>query len=643
MSRRIGEVLSVKGPIITVEVDKHISDLHVRHAGKTYSVGQPGSYLTVGRGHDRHLVLVTMVYKSQWSGVAGQGEEGQVVESEIGLPRGSFPYLPARMELMDRTLISGILIGTISGQSFEVGVTQLPIVGDAVTLTPERDLEIALQPPKDKHTVSIGTFVDSSIDVHLNVDELFGKHTAIVGTTGCGKSYTVAKLLQMVIGEYPGANVVVFDLHGEYRNCFARANYVRADELSLPVWLHSFESLFALCADLSNQYNIHNQRWAFREGMFRLKQAHCRDVLKEKDLADNIDLDAPIPFSIDGLGNWLANQNRATTDYNDTRIITYTEDGKKSSAREDEFDWFGGEHDFQPTQRSTIKQGTFFGQRDRLVVRFNSRRRDPRYAFMFEYDAPQRGDLERIIREVTGFLEESAKPVTVFDLSYLPSETVGMVVATLSRILFQVHFLSERRKSAPSLVVYEEAHNYIARSGRGAYGDAREAGERIAKEGRKFAIGVIAVSQRPSELSETLLSQCNTFLCMRLTNTIDKRYVESLLPDSMSEMVDVLPVLPQGHVLAVGQATKMPVRIKVAPIVEKERRPNSDDPPFGAKWKKKIEDRENPDIPTVCDNWIRSKRPGTNGEGGAEADEKRVPHAEGAVRKKGRNEKKPGS
>lgn len=257
--------------------------------------------------------------------------------------------------------------------------------------------------------------------------------------------------------------------------------------------------------------------------------------------------------------------------------------------------------------------GTFFGQLDRLVVRFNSRLRDPRYAFMFEYESPEKGDLEKLVGRVTGFVEESPKPITIFDLSYLPSETVGTVVATLSRILFQVHFLSERRKFAPSLVIYEEAHNYIARSGRGAYGDAREAVERIAKEGRKFGIGVIAVSQRPSELSETLLSQCNSFLCMRLANTVDKNYIVGLLPESMSEMVDILPVLPQGHLLAVGQASKMPVRMVVTEIKDRNRRPDSDDPPFGEKWRGEIASRDNPNINDVCENWIRSRRPGAEG------------------------------
>lgn len=322
MSKRIGEVLAVKGAHITIEIDRHISDLHLRHAGRTYSVGQPGTYLTIGRGHDRHLVLVTMVYKTRWSNIEGSGESDSSGESEVGLPKGRFPYLPIQAELIDRTLISGILVGTISGQTFEVGVTQLPIVGDTVTLALEIDLEIALKPPKDKNTVTIGTFVDSNIEVHLDIDELFGKHTAIVGTTGCGKSYTVAKLIQKIVSQYPGANIIIFDLHGEYRNCFTSCNYLRADRLSLPAWLHSFENLFALCADLSNQYNIHNQRWAFREGMFRLKEAFCTEVLEDEDLGSNLDLDAPIPFSVEKLGRWFTNQNRATAQYSNEKIIT---------------------------------------------------------------------------------------------------------------------------------------------------------------------------------------------------------------------------------------------------------------------------------------------------------------------------------
>ena len=421
-------------------------------------------------------------------------------------------------------------------------------------------------------------------------------------------------MIQRVVSRYPAANIIVFDLHGEYKKCFTKRNYIRTDQLALPAWLHSFENLFALCADLSNQFNVHNQRWAFREGMFRLKQSFCKKERKDKSLGETIDLDSPIPFSIVELGNWLTNQNRATRQYGNEKVITYKENEQDKECNEEDFDWFGKEWDFQPTLTKKIKSGAFFGQLDRLVVRFNSRRRDPRYAFMFNYDSPKKDDLEKLVKRVTGFVTKSAKPVTVFDLSYLPSETVGAVVATLSQILFQVHFLSERRKYIPSLVVYEEAHNYIAREGRGAYGDARGVLERIAKEGRKFGIGVVAVSQRPSELSETLLSQCNSFLCMRLANTVDQSYIVGLLPESMSEMVDILPALPQGHLLAVGQASKMPVRLKVDEIGDKSRRPDSDDPKYGEKWKDEIESRNIPDIETICDLWIRSQRPGADNE-----------------------------
>ncbi len=607
MSRRIGEILLVKGPHINIQVDKNISDLHLRHSGKTYSIGQPGSYLTVGRGHDRHLVLVTMVYKTQWSGANGDLGPTQLKEAELGLPKGHFPYLPKQEELIDRTIVSGILVGTISGQNFEVGVTRLPIVGDIVTLTTENDLEIALKPPKDKSTITIGSFVDSDIQVHLDIDELFGKHTAIVGTTGCGKSYTVAKLLQEITVQYPGANIIIFDLHGEYRNCFEKSKYVRADQLELPAWLHSFEHLFGLCADLSNQFNIHNQRWVFREGLFRLKQRYCTAILKDATLAENIDLDSPIPFSFKHLINYLNNVNSKTLD---------KKTNKPAYAEGEEHDELGERIQYKPyiPYGKEVGKTPLYGELDRLVLRVESRFRDPRYAFMFQYKDPEKGALEELVRKVTGFIKDSPQPITVFDLSYLPSETVGSVVATLSTILFQVHFLSERRTYVPSLVVYEEAHNYIARAGRGAYGDARGVVERIAKEGRKFGIGVVAVSQRPSELSETLLSQCNSFLCMRLANTVDQNYIIGLLPESMSEMVDILPALPRGHLLAVGQASKMPVRLKVDEIEDESRRPDSDDPKYGEKWKDEIESRSIPDIETVCDLWIRSQRPGANNE-----------------------------
>jgi len=599
MSKRIGEILAVSGVYVTIEVDPSISDLHVRYSGKTYTIGQPGSYLIVDRGHDKHLILVTTIRKSRWS-PSQNIEEISSQSVKEGLPKGNFPYLPKQPDLIDRTLIDGILVGTIIGQKFEVGVTHLPVVGDNVSIALRSHLSIALAPEKERSTISIGTFVDSTIPVHLDMDDLLGKHVAIVGTTGCGKSYTVARLLHEVIANYSGANVIVFDLHGEYRNCFSSCNHVRADQLSLPAWLHSFDSLFDLCADLSNQFNIHNQRWAFRDGIFKLKQRYCEEILKDSKLANNIDLDSPIPFNFQHLLNYLKNLNNETIDYSND---------KPAYAVAGEHDLFKELIEYKAKEARKIAGGVLNGELDRLVLRVESRYKDPRYAFMFQYAEPKKGDLEELVRKVTGFVLESPLPITAYDLSYLPSETVGTVVATISRIIFQTHFLSKRRESVPTLIVYEEAHNYISHKGRGAYGDAREAAERIAKEGRKFGIGLFIVSQRPSELSETLISQCNTFLCMRLANSVDKNHVSSLLPDSMSNMIDILPILPRGHVLAVGQATKMPIRIAVTKIDNENHKPDSDDPPFGEKWKEEIGKRVIPDIAKICDKWIRSEKP----------------------------------
>ncbi len=602
MSKNIGHVLAVSGAHLTVEVDPQLSDLHVRHEGTTYTVGQPGTYLIVDAGHDKHLVLVTTVRKNQW---APESTRHGTEEADTILPRGDFPYLPSALPQLDKTLIDGVLVGTIVGKRFEVGVSRLPVVGDVVILALEDHLRIALSPPLDRTVLSIGNYVDSDLPVYLDVDHLLGKHTAIVGTTGCGKSYTVVRLLRQIIGEFSSANIVVFDLHGEYRNCFPEGRYIRADQLSLPAWLHGFDDLFSLCADLSNQFNIHNQRWAFRDGILKLKQEYCRKVLKNEKLANEVDLDAPVPFQFDHLQNYLHNLNTATYEYGTENLAL--KDGETE-------DWFAKRMDFKPKQQRKVTGGPFHGELDRLTLRVDARVNDPRYAFMFQYKLEGKDKLLDIVKYITGFLGSDSKPITVFDLSYLPSETVGTVVATLSRVLFQVHFLADRGLCTPTLVVYEEAHNYISKSGHGAYGEARDSVERIAKEGRKFGIGTLVVSQRPSELSETLLSQCNTFLCMRLANNTDKNHIVTLLPDSMQMLTDVLPALPRGQVMAIGQASKMPVRLAVAAINEEERVPNSGDPEFGKHWNRKMDQRQEPDIAKICNYWMRSEKPKPDSE-----------------------------
>jgi hypothetical protein len=347
--------------------------------------------------------------------------------------------------------------------------------------------------------------------------------------------------------------------------------------------------------------------------MLKLKQEYCRTVLKDSALAGKIDLDAPIPFKFDHLQNYLHNLNTAT--YDSSTDALALEIGETE-------DWFAKRMRFQPKKARVTSGGALHGELDRLTLRVDARVSDPRFAFMFQYALKDKDELPDIVREMTGFMAAKSQPVTVFDLSYLPSETVGTVVATISRMLFQVHFLAERGATTPTLAVYEEAHNYISRSGRGAYGEARDSVERIAKEGRKFGIGALVVSQRPSELSETLLSQCNTFLCMRLANTADKNHVLALLPDSMQILTSVLPSLPRGQLIAIGQASKMPVRLEVSPIAEKDRVPNSGDPEFGKHWSKKIGQRKEPEIAKICDYWIRSEKPKPDAESPADNSKK---------------------
>jgi hypothetical protein len=598
VSKIIGEVLSVNGAYVSIEVAPSISDLHLRYDGKAYIVGQPGTYLIIDSGHDKHLVLVTTVRKTR--ALASSQNVEEQAKQKTQLPEGNFP-LPQEIPLMDKTIIDGILVGSIAGNKFEVGIYRLPVVGDSVSIPLNKHIEIALTPVKDRFSLSIGHFPDSEFAVYLDLDHLLGKHTAVVGTTGCGKSYAVAKMLNEFVINYPSSNIIVFDLHGEYRSCFKSCNYIRADKISLPAWLYSFEDLFDLCADLSNQFNIHNQRLVFRDGIFKLKQRYCKEIMKDDNLAENIDLDAPIPFNMEHFVNYLNNINNETV----------KKDTDEPAIKGDKKEKFNDriEYERYVPYGKTIGKGTLMGELDRLVLRVESKMKDPRYAFMFKYPEPKEGDLEKLLEELSGLRMNQAKNITVFDLSYLPSETVGAVVAIISRIIFQVYFLSERRKSIPTLIVYEEAHNYISRHGKGAYGEARQSVERIAKEGRKFGVGTIIISQRPSELSETLLSQCNTYLCMRLGNSVDKGYIGSLLPDSMNRLIDILPALPRGHVLAIGQATKMPVRFVVEEIEDKNMCPDSEDPPFGEKWSVEIGKREIPDLGKVCSHWIRSEKP----------------------------------
>ncbi len=440
------------------------------------------------------------------------------------------------------------------------------------------------------------------ISVPVNGNRFFNKHIAIVGSTGSGKSHTVAKIIQSATeikeGTYDGLNnshIIIFDIHSEYRTAFPNANYLDVADIVLPYWLLNSEELQELFLD--TEANDHNQRNVFKEAIVENKKYHCTGAYRER-----IGYDTPLYFDINQVLCYIKNRNNEKKD-KANNIPFKTKDGTEYIFAEDtKSNLFFDEVEYSGTSGSGTNNGNFGNFINRLENKLNDRR----LSFMFpQNNIPNSHEVT--LSQFLGYGENNSN-VTIIDLSGVPFEVLSITVSLISRLLFEFGYYYTRLRHSntpterinndtPFLLVYEEAHKYVPNSDLAKYRASKESIERIAKEGRKYGITLLLASQRPSEISETIFSQCNNFITMRLTNPNDQNYVKRLLPDTMGQLIDKMPTLKSGECLLIGDAVVLPSIVK---IDECNPKPSSNDIPYLELWKQKWCDL---DIQSIVDNW----------------------------------------
>ena len=392
-----------------------------------------------------------------------------------------------------------------------------------------------------------------AISVPVDGDKFFSKHIAIVGSTGSGKSHTVAKIIQNAVngknGEYDGMNnshVIIFDIHSEYKSAFPNARFIDITTLKLPYWLLNSDELQELFIDTES--NDHNQRNVFKEAVVQSKKNH---FMGDEEKKEKIHFDSPLKFEI-------------------RDVISHARD--------------------KNTEKKGGRQGSLFGKLSNFISRLENKLADKRLDFLLG-DTSKDTTFEEVLKNLIGYGEEKFN-VTVIDLSGIPFDVLSITVSLISRILFEYGYYHKKLRimesgneneinNVPLLLVYEEAHKYAPNNDSAKYRASREAIERIAKEGRKYGVTLLLASQRPSEISETIFSQCNNFLAMRLTNPTDQNYVKRLLPDTMGNLIDIMPTLRVGESLLIGDAVVLPsvVQIDMCNPV-----PSSTDIPYWQLW-----------------------------------------------------------
>lgn len=418
---------------------------------------------------------------------------------------------------------------------------------------------------------------NESIAVPVDGDKFFNKHIAIIGSTGSGKSHTVAKIIQNAVkgkqGEYEGLNnshVVIFDIHSEYKAAFPDARFIDITSLKLPYWLLNSDELQELFID--TEANDHNQRNVFKEAVVKSKKDHFTGDAARKE---KIHFDSPLKFEIRDVLQFARDK--------DTERVPGATAGKD-------------------------KAGPLNGQLTNFVSRFENKLADRRLDFLLG-DAARDTTFEEVLKRLIGYGENKTN-VTILDLSGVPFDVLSITVSLISRILFEYGYYYKRLRIAeneneneindvPLLLVYEEAHKYVPNDDAAKYRASRESIERIAKEGRKYGVTLMLASQRPSEISETIFSQCNNFLALRLTNPADQNYVKRLLPDTMGNLVDRMPTLKAGESLLIGDAVVLPSVVKIEMC---DPTPASTDIPYWQLWQEQWHEL---DIDKIRETWGR--------------------------------------
>ncbi|WP_299255898.1 ATP-binding protein [uncultured Aquimarina sp.] len=497
-------------------------------------------------------------------------------------------------------IINSQPIGVFS-EDFKQGSSILPSPTEEVFIVSEAIMSKIFSKDSN-YSFKFGELIQNrDINLHINGNSFFSKHIAVVGSTGSGKSCTVAKILQDVVGinkktnlnngSQKNAHIIIFDIHSEYKSAFEieskenfNLNALDVDKLKLPYWLMNSEELESLFIE-SNEQNSHNQVSQFKKAVTLNKEKHNPTLTK-------VNYDTPVYFSIEEVYNYISNMNE--------EVINKIEGEDQKPKLLDGtliFDinsYFDKKLEFvtaNTAKATKASNGAFNGEFNRFLSRLETKINDKRLDFLLQPNKAdgtlyKTDDFEEIIKQFLGYLDKSN--ITIIDLSGVPFEVLSITVSLISRLVFDFAFHYSKLKHSikelndiPFLIVCEEAHNYIPKSGGAEYKASKKSIERIAKEGRKYGLSLMVVSQRPSEVSDTIFSQCNNFVALRLTNISDQNYIKGLLPNNANSITDILPTLSAGECLIVGDATPMPAIVQME---MPDPEPKSESIKFHSQW-----------------------------------------------------------
>jgi len=543
----IGYLSEVRGDGMDARIaPEHCNDLPLIEIGNEQLLaGQIGSYVVIRQNNIGVLALVFKMWEKDRFDSTG-------------------------IRQSDR-FISLIPVGEIEANgTFVRGVRHYPTPGAKVYAVGINEINVIFSKFRD-YQFFIGQ-LSAHKDYHLSLDPraLFGRHFAIIGQSGSGKSWTVTSLIQHTVKAMPKSHIIMLDLHGEYcwkddngvlQSAFAegQVNYIDAMEMEMPYWMMTYAELVDLFIDRSDK-GASMQMSFMREILQQLKRKEAKQIG-----LGVVSIDTPIYFSLAELYMQFKSANEEKKEF-----------GKV--------------------------QGALFGQFDEFLIRMQSRFNDVRYDFLLKPKIRNNSaSMAELLRQFVGLGTKKGN-ITVVDLSSVPTDVRPAVSAQVGRLAYEFNYWNPQRRNFPITLICEEAHAYIPREKGGQFDGTKKMMERIAKEGRKYGVSIGVVSQRPTELSETMLSQCSSFICLRTTNPDDQAYIRGLVPEAEGDLTDILTSLGRGEALVLGEAAPLPTRVQ---IYRPNPEPKSNDVDYFTGWREGPDDL---DVEEIVNLWRTQSR-----------------------------------
>lgn len=543
---KFGKIKEVDGAAIILHADALERELKgIKHCAEV------GAYVNCGGAHGNTICTISKVQITEIEKTKRSDDGLEIVREE-------------------RKVVTLSILGCAINGKFNRGTKRLPTINcDTYFLSSDQVNQlIGIDLEEDKEHFCV---TDSNDDdqTYLNLDKLMGRHTAILGTTGSGKSCTVASIVQSILSSYECPRILFFDIHNEYPSAFGyndnapnenfknRTNAIPWNKFSLPYWFLDLEEFLAV-------YSLDrgsNQRAILKELITRLKDNECK---KLPNVTTSVD--TPIFFDINELISGLISERDEENDK-----------GKKVKTATD-----------QKTYTS-------------IILKLESILNDTRYSFLHN-KITEKTTINSFFENILG-LKETEQYLNLLDLSGLPAEVRAVCVGVISRLCFDFKYWDLDPEDIPLNLILEEAHTYIPEDSDSKFNISKERVERIAKEGRKYGIGLTVVTQRPSNVSTTVLSQCGTYIALRLTNDLDQNKIKRLLPDTLAGQVDFLPSLRDGEAFVSGDSINLPRKVQ---FKEPNPMPRSNDVRYHKSWK--LGKPEDYSLKALVDSWHKQDK-----------------------------------